>query len=149
LWFIQRVSIRPVASSIGGYGMFVRLMRDGGFDFHREDPLCDNLFAQGFDRQDDGTFELVTAFEVFEQSAADNEAARHPMVSAYRHVAGCQTSQRSLAAEPTVATRGRLRARHRPQASVMRRCARLVAASGLATLWLRSNTTKDAFRFAG
>jgi len=59
----------------GGYGMFVRLMRDGGFDFYREDPLCDNLFAQGFDRQDDGTFELVTAFEVFEHLPSPVEDA--------------------------------------------------------------------------
>lgn len=55
----------------GGYGMFVRLMRDAGFDFWRYDKHCENLFAQGFDL--DGTsamkpaeFELVTAFEVFE-----------------------------------------------------------------------------------
>lgn len=33
----------------GGYGLMVRLMRDEGFDFQRHDPLCANIFAQGFD----------------------------------------------------------------------------------------------------
>lgn len=55
----------------GGYGMFVRLMRDAGFDFYRYDRHCANLFAQGFDwndlpDNDRQSFELVTAFEVFE-----------------------------------------------------------------------------------
>lgn len=52
----------------GGYGMLVRLLRDRGLDFYRDDPYCDNLFARGFDRtgtSDDG-YELVTAFEVAE-----------------------------------------------------------------------------------
>ena len=50
----------------GGYGMFVRLMRDNGFDFHRYDPLCENLFAAGFDAQPDTKYSLLTAWEVFE-----------------------------------------------------------------------------------
>src|ERR1043166_3073640 len=55
----------------GGYGMFVRLMRDAGFDFWRYDRHCENLFAQGFDLNASSlaknqTFELLTAFEVFE-----------------------------------------------------------------------------------
>ena len=53
----------------GGYGMFVRMMRDKGFDFYRQDLYCENLFAQFFDIDDleaTGIFELVTAFEVFE-----------------------------------------------------------------------------------
>jgi 2-polyprenyl-3-methyl-5-hydroxy-6-metoxy-1,4-benzoquinol methylase len=53
----------------GGYGMFVRMMRDKGFDFYRQDLYCDNLFAKGFDVSDlaaKHTFELLTAFEVFE-----------------------------------------------------------------------------------
>jgi hypothetical protein len=60
----------------GGYGMFVRLMRDAGFRFYRYDRHCENLFAQGFDWEDlpdssrnRATFELVTAFEVFEHLA--------------------------------------------------------------------------------
>lgn len=52
----------------GGYGMFVRLMRDYGFDFYRLDKYCQNLFANGFDLEDLACdrFELLTAFEVFE-----------------------------------------------------------------------------------
>ncbi|HWY41392.1 MAG TPA: class I SAM-dependent methyltransferase [Chthoniobacterales bacterium] len=55
----------------GGYGMFVRLMRDAGFDFWRYDRHCENLFAQGFDLDraslsKEQSFELLTAFEVFE-----------------------------------------------------------------------------------
>ncbi len=52
----------------GGYGMFVRLMRDYGFDFYRSDKYCQNLFANGFDLENSACdrFELVTAFEVLE-----------------------------------------------------------------------------------
>ncbi|MDY7051179.1 methyltransferase domain-containing protein [Limnospira fusiformis] len=54
----------------GGYGLFVRLMRDAGFDFYWSDKFCDNIFAKGFEfessEKGDIAFELVTAFEVFE-----------------------------------------------------------------------------------
>lgn len=53
----------------GGYGLFVRLMRDDGFDFYRQDIYCENHFANHFDVSDNNeiiNFELVTAFEVFE-----------------------------------------------------------------------------------
>lgn len=50
----------------GGYGVFVRLMRDQGFDFYRHDPICKNLFAQGFEAQAGINYELLTAWEVFE-----------------------------------------------------------------------------------
>ena len=54
----------------GGYGLFVRLMRDAGFNFYRQDNYCQNLFAIGFDltdlKDDDRKFELLTTFEVFE-----------------------------------------------------------------------------------
>lgn len=53
----------------GGYGIFVRIMRDKGFDFYRQDLHCQNLFAKHFDISDiivTGKFELLTAFEVFE-----------------------------------------------------------------------------------
>ena len=36
----------------GGYGMFVRLMRDYGFDFFRYDTYCQNIFAKGFEARD-------------------------------------------------------------------------------------------------
>jgi hypothetical protein len=52
----------------GGYGLFVRLMRDAGFDFRRYDRYCPNLFAKGLDVVPDENerFDLLTAFEVFE-----------------------------------------------------------------------------------
>jgi Methyltransferase domain len=52
----------------GGYGVLVRLLRDRGFDFYRQDMYADNLFAKHFDLADAGAtrFELLTAFEVFE-----------------------------------------------------------------------------------
>jgi hypothetical protein len=34
----------------GGYGVFVRLMRDRGFDFYRHDPFCENLFSKHFEK---------------------------------------------------------------------------------------------------
>lgn len=55
----------------GGYGMFVRLMRDKGFDFYRQDMYCENLFSKYLDISDieegvNKKFKLLTAFEVFE-----------------------------------------------------------------------------------
>lgn len=56
----------------GGYGLFVRLMRDNGFNFYLFDKYCQNLLAQGFDVDENFTkdgrncCELLTAFEVFE-----------------------------------------------------------------------------------
>lgn len=60
----------PFVDYGGGYGMFVRLMRDKGFEFYRQDIYCQNLFAKHFDISDikaaPKKFELLTAFEVFE-----------------------------------------------------------------------------------
>jgi hypothetical protein len=52
----------------GGYGLFVRMMRDYGFDFYWHDLFCDNLFARGFAAEPSlqDAYELLTAFEVFE-----------------------------------------------------------------------------------
>lgn len=52
----------------GGYGVFVRLMRDAGYNFYRQDNYCKNIFAEHFDITDTPTkkFDLVTAFEVLE-----------------------------------------------------------------------------------
>lgn len=52
----------------GGYGMLVRLLRDRGFDFFRTDRYCQNLFAPDVEapQPPDGSYELLTAFEVFE-----------------------------------------------------------------------------------
>jgi hypothetical protein len=50
----------------GGYGVFVRLMRDIGFDFYWDDKYTTNLFARGFEYQNGGGYEAVTTFESFE-----------------------------------------------------------------------------------
>jgi 2-polyprenyl-3-methyl-5-hydroxy-6-metoxy-1,4-benzoquinol methylase len=59
-----------------GYGLFVRMMRDDGFDFRWFDRYAENLFARGFEAQPKSgeQFELLTAFEVFEHlvSPADS-----------------------------------------------------------------------------
>ena len=59
---------KPFLDFGGGYGLFVRLMRDMQLDFYRYDKFCPNLFAKGFDGKLDPEtgYELVTAFEVFE-----------------------------------------------------------------------------------
>jgi hypothetical protein len=51
-----------------GYGLFVRKMRDLGYDFRWHDKYSVNLLARGFEAPQRGTmkFQLVTAFEVFE-----------------------------------------------------------------------------------
>lgn len=63
----------------GGYGLFVRLMRDHGFDFYRYDKFCANLFAPGFDIDPQGgkRYELLTAFEVFEHLASPLDEIAH------------------------------------------------------------------------
>lgn len=50
----------------GGYGLFTRWMRDLGFDFYHYDPVCQNLFAEGFEASPRETYSLVTAWEVLE-----------------------------------------------------------------------------------
>ncbi|MBU1152719.1 class I SAM-dependent methyltransferase [bacterium] len=50
----------------GGYGVFVRLMRDIGFDFYWQDKYTQNLFASGFEWKDKEKVEAVTSFESFE-----------------------------------------------------------------------------------
>ncbi len=48
-----------------GYGLFVRTMRDIGFDFRWHDQYAANLFARGFEYNQE-KIELITCFEVFE-----------------------------------------------------------------------------------
>lgn len=50
----------------GGYGIFVRLMRDIGFDFKWQDNFSQNLLARGFEYCQNDKIDLITAFEVFE-----------------------------------------------------------------------------------
>jgi hypothetical protein len=56
----------------GGPGVFVRMMRDRGFDFYLFDKYCENMFARGFeaDLNVPDRYELITAFEVFEHFVA-------------------------------------------------------------------------------
>ena len=51
-----------------GYGLFVRLMRDVGFDYFWQDKHTENLFARGFEfpESEKFTVELLTCFEAFE-----------------------------------------------------------------------------------
>ena len=50
----------------GGNGMFVRMMRDRGFEFYWQDIHASNQFAEGFEAPQGRKFSLLTAFEVFE-----------------------------------------------------------------------------------
>ncbi|NET45453.1 glycosyltransferase [Okeania sp. SIO2B3] len=50
----------------GGYGLFVRLMRDIKYKFDWQDKYCENLFAQHFKSTPNQKYELVTAFELLE-----------------------------------------------------------------------------------
>lgn len=50
----------------GGYGLFVRMMRDVGFDFRWTDPYAENIFAKTAKKGEVNHFELITCFEVFE-----------------------------------------------------------------------------------
>lgn len=64
-----RVFLDPFGSFIdygGGYGLFVRMMRDQGFDFFRFDPITENIFAKHFDAEKGEKYDLLTAWEVFE-----------------------------------------------------------------------------------
>ncbi len=51
-----------------GYGIFVRKMRDNGYDFQAYDQYCENLFAADFQVKTlaGQHFNLTTAFEVME-----------------------------------------------------------------------------------
>ena len=51
----------------GGYGIFVRLMRDRGFDYYWYDKYAQNLMARGFEGSSaDTRYSAVTSFENFE-----------------------------------------------------------------------------------
>jgi len=50
----------------GGYGLFTRLMRDIGFDFFWIDEYAQNIFAKGFELNENQNIMGITAFEVFE-----------------------------------------------------------------------------------
>jgi hypothetical protein len=67
-----------------GYGMFVRLMRDEGYNFFAYDEHTENLFAKEFAVDVLGSFGLITAFEVFEHLVS-------PLEEIGRLVANCET----------------------------------------------------------
>jgi len=53
----------------GGHGIFVRMIRDLGFNFYRQDLYAENIYARYFDVKDlllGNKFNVLTAFEVFE-----------------------------------------------------------------------------------
>lgn len=50
----------------GGYGIFVRMMRDRGFDCFWTDKYSKNLFAKGFESDNGKSYNVVTAFELLE-----------------------------------------------------------------------------------
>jgi hypothetical protein len=49
-----------------GHGIFVRLMRDNGFEFYWHDPHATNDYASGFDHKEGEMYDLLTSFEVME-----------------------------------------------------------------------------------
>ncbi len=64
----------------GGSGIFVRLMRDRGFNFFRQDKYVSNICALFFDVSDlsieERHFELLTSFEVLEHLVNPMEELR-------------------------------------------------------------------------
>jgi Methyltransferase domain len=50
----------------GGHGVFVRLMRDRGFEFFWSDRYATNDYAKGFECQQGLVYQFLTAFEVLE-----------------------------------------------------------------------------------
>lgn len=64
----------PCVDYGAGYGVFVRLMRDAGFQFHWMDKYARNLFADGFEWRDElGTPAACTALEVLEHLVRPRE----------------------------------------------------------------------------
>jgi hypothetical protein len=63
------ICFNPASSFLdygGGNGMFVRMMRDRGFEFYWHDKYALNQFAKGFEISPEMKYSLITAFEVFE-----------------------------------------------------------------------------------
>lgn len=71
---LSGVRSEPCLDWAAGYGVFVRLMRDAGFQFHWADPHAPNLFAKGFEWNEGmGRPVVVTAFEVLEHLVRPGE----------------------------------------------------------------------------
>lgn len=56
----------------GGYGIFVRMMRDKGWDFEWYDEYCENLFAKGHEMTQQH-YGVVTSFEMLEHLSSPME----------------------------------------------------------------------------
>jgi hypothetical protein len=69
----ERVPAGPCLDFAGGYGTLTRLMRDRGRDFRHYDPICQNVFARGFDGTLSGRYALITAYEVLEHLRAPRQ----------------------------------------------------------------------------
>jgi hypothetical protein len=70
------LNIGPHASCLdygGGTGLFVRLMRDTGYDFAWFDQYSPNIHATGFEGDPSRHHTLLTCFEVFEHLPDPNE----------------------------------------------------------------------------
>ena len=64
---LSGVANEPCLDYGSGYGIFVRLMRDAGFNFFGLDPRAENLVARGFEWSErHGRPRACTAFEVLE-----------------------------------------------------------------------------------
>ena len=61
----------------GGYGVYVRLMRDIGFDFCWDDKYGTNLFSKGFEYQEKYNIQAITTFESFEHFVNPLEEIEH------------------------------------------------------------------------
>ena len=59
-------SVRQAVDFGGGHGVFVRMMRDRGYDFFWRDLYAANTFARGFEYDPDAHYDFLTAFEVLE-----------------------------------------------------------------------------------
>lgn len=66
LWSLRFGARGTLVDVAGGYGLFVRLMRDAGIDARWEDRYARNLLAPGFEAVPGTAAMAVTAFEVLE-----------------------------------------------------------------------------------
>jgi|LakMenEpi03Aug12_release.lakeMendotaPanAssembly.Ray.scaffolds.fasta_scaffold252236_1 hypothetical protein len=75
LRYVARISLlletsrHPFHSGVdlgGGYGLFVRGMRDKGFDFYWSDKYAENLAARGFEAKEGSSYDVAVAIEVLE-----------------------------------------------------------------------------------
>lgn len=69
----------------GGYGVFVRMMRDRGFHFYWRDLYAANHFARGFEYNAQEHYDFLTAFEVLEHFV-DPLSELEPLMAGADHV---------------------------------------------------------------